>query len=128
MQRGIRPGMRALDGGRPRAAPDGERSRMLRYGRAWRQALHTAQRLVRDFGAARVVAIGTLVHPDRFHDASRIELVVFGLRADVLQRARSLAADATLPARILDGDRAAGDVLAQIQAEGVELARQNGLV
>ena len=100
---------------------------MLRYGRAWRQALQTGQRLVRDFGAARVVAVGMLVHPDRFHSASRIELVVFGLRADVLQRARSLAADAALPARIMDGDRLTADILAQVSGEGVELARRNGL-
>ena len=100
---------------------------MLRYGRAWRQALQTAQRLVRDFGAARVVAIGTLVHPDRFHSASGIELVAFGLRADVLRRARSLAADTALPARILDGDRPSAVILAQIQDEGVELARRSGL-
>ena len=105
---------------RPR---DPARLHMLRYGRAWAQALETARRLVADFGAARVVAVGALVQPHRFGPQSEIELVVWGLRADVLPAAAS-GRRGPVPALVHDGDHLTAAQARRVRAEGVELARR----
>ena len=102
-------------------AAGGERLGMQRYGQAWAQALYTARRLVLEFGAARVVAIGALVRPERFRFGSGLELVVWGLRADVFDPTRE-AKDA-LPVTILDGDHMTPALAARVRDEGIELAR-----
>jgi len=105
---------------------DGEPGQLQRYGRAWRQALFTARRLVLEFGAARVVVLGDLVHPDRFRRDSVIELAVWGLRADLFWRAVARAREEFVPARIHDGDRLEARVAALARAEGIEVARRGG--
>jgi hypothetical protein len=97
---------------------------MLRYGRAWAQALDTGRRLVADFGAARVVAVGALVEPHRFGPQSEIELVVWGLRADVLPAAAAPGRHGPVPAAIHDGDRLTAAQARRVRAEGVEIARR----
>jgi hypothetical protein len=107
-------------GGGSRAGRPAEEVRMQRYGQAWAQALETARRLVWEFGAARVVAVGSLLHPERFHLGSKLVLVVWGLRADIFDRG---GRGGRLPVAILDGDRLPEAAKARVQAEGVELAR-----
>ncbi len=107
--------------GLPRA-PDGDRLRMQFYGQAWVQALHMARRLVLEFRAARVVAVGALVYPDDFHRDSTLELVVWGLRADVFDATHDAKRDA-LPVTIMDGDHLTADQAARVRNEGIELAR-----
>ncbi len=108
--------------------PDPSRLRLERYGRAWQQALHTARRLVADFGAARVVAVGALVRPERFDARSEVELVAWGLHADVF--AGSVVPGSAgpglgaLPARIRDGDRLSPAAAARVRRDGIELARR----
>lgn len=95
--------------------------RLARYGHAWRTALEVARRLVDDFGAVRVVAWGPLVHPERFTAASRVQLAVWGLRADVFP---AIIASRQEPlAEIVDADHLDARLLHRIAAEGVELAR-----
>lgn len=100
-----------------------EALRLQHYGRAWRQALDAARRLVHEFGAARVVAVGDLVHPDRFGRWSSIQLVVWGLRADVFWRARVGAREASVQTAIHDGDELEARLAALVREEGIELAR-----
>jgi len=107
-------------------AADDERLRLQRYGRAWVQAVETARRLVHEFGAARVVAAGELVHPERFGRGSEIELVVWGLHADVFGRAVAAGRPDALPATIRDGDHLSPAEAARVHAEGAELARRTG--
>ncbi len=121
---GNAPSLRGRAGWRgagPSRPEDDERLSMQRYGQAWAQALHMARRLVLEFGAARVVAIGALVRPERFQGGSGLELVVWGLRADVFDATRD-ARDA-LPVTILDGDHLTPAQAARVRDEGIELAR-----
>lgn len=104
--------------------PAAEPARLQRYGRAWRQALHTARRFVHEFGAARVAVIGDLVHPDAFRRDSEIELVVWGLHADVFWRALARARDEYVSVRIHDGDAPDERAAALLNGEAIELARR----
>lgn len=104
--------------------PEGESLRLQRYGRGWRQALHTARRFVHEFGAARVVVVGDILHPDRFPCDGGIELVVWGMRADVFWYAVACVHEEIIPARIHDGDHLDARVSALVQSEAIELARR----
>lgn len=105
--------------------PAGEEPVLLqRYGRAWRQALFTARRFVHEFGAARVAVVGDLLHPDDFRRDSPVELVVWGLKADLFWRALSGTRDAHVPVRIHDGDRLDERVAAMVRMESFELAHR----
>lgn len=115
-------GRAAWRGAGPSRPEDDERLSMQRYGQAWAQALHIARRLVLEFGAARVVAIGALVRPERFHRDSPLELVVWGLRAAVFDPTHGARRDA-LPVTILNGDRLTSAGAALVREEGIELAR-----
>jgi len=106
-----------------RARPPGDGLRLQLYGRAWSQALDTARRLVREFGAARVLVVGDLLHADRFDRGSTIELVAFGLHADVFRRA-AVGHPSALPTAIHDGDHLAAAEAAALRAEGIELAHR----
>jgi len=120
---GRAPGARRFRTGVPEWAA-AEPARLQRYGRAWQQALHTARRFVHEFGAARVAVIGDLVHPDAFRRDSEIELVVWGLRADVLWRAVARAWDEYVSVRIHDGDAPDERAASLVQSEAIELARR----
>ena len=118
-----RPG---LSGPRRGLGPAWGRPRLQLYGQAWMQALETARRLVSEFGAVRVIAIGDLLHPEGFGSDSEVELVAWGLRADVFAHAAATGRPDAVPAVIHDGDRLAPPGLARVHAEGVELARRLG--
>jgi hypothetical protein len=107
-----------------RRASEPAQLHMLRYGRAWAQALQTARRLVADFGATRVAAVGGLLRPERFGSRGEIELVVWGLRADVLPPAAAPWRPDPIPVRIHDGDRMGPALARRVRAEAVELARR----
>lgn len=106
--------------------PGLESLRLQRYGRAWAQALLTARRFVHEFGAARVAAIGDLVHPESFGRESTIELVVWGLRGETFWRATPRARAGSVSARIHDGDSPGPRVAELLVREGIELARHGG--
>ncbi len=108
---------------RPQSAPrPADDQRMLQYGRAWRRALELARRLVRDFGAARVLAHGDLLRPEAFTPEVPLTLVVWGLRADVFARVGTHPQGTRTV--IVDADQLDERTRQRIQAEGVELARQ----
>jgi predicted nucleotidyltransferase len=94
-----------------------------RLAHAW-QVAHRAVRLLRErYGVLRVRVFGSLLHPERFHDSSDIDLAVEGLAiadywdalADVLFLDDEIAID------LIDPDMCPADIWARVEREGVEL-------
>jgi predicted nucleotidyltransferase len=56
-----------------------EHKRQQRFAQGWAVARKAAELLCERFSAQRVVAFGSLAHPERFHMRSDVDLAVWGL-------------------------------------------------
>ncbi len=94
-----------------------------RLARAWRAARQAARLLKKQYGVPRVRVFGSLLHLERFHDGSDVDLAVEGLAvgdywdalADVLFLDDEIAVD------LVDPDTCPSDIWAVVEREGVEL-------
>jgi predicted nucleotidyltransferase len=91
--------------------------------RAWEVARQATQVLRTRYGASRVRAFGSLVHPGRFHTDSDIDLAVEGLTAcdywDAL--ADVLFLDDEIAIDLVDLDTCPPAIWARVELEGVDL-------
>lgn len=89
--------------------------------RAWAIARQAAEILKRDFRASRVVVFGSLIHPERFHSGSDVDLAVW----DIQQYFRAVSVlidiDPEISFDLIPAEDASPRVLAIILQEGIEL-------
>lgn len=64
-----------------------------RYAHAWETARSAAALLKEQFGASQVLVFGSLVHPQRFHTRSDIDLAAWGIDERLYLRAVSALLD-----------------------------------
>jgi len=95
----------------------------LRYERGWAIARQASQILKAQFGAERVVAFGSLLSAERFHQHSDVDLAVWGLDEKFLYRAvsRLLDLDSDISIDLVEAEHAAPALRASIEQEGVLL-------
>ena len=94
-----------------------------RLAHAWRVARRAARLLREQYGVLRVRVFGSLLHPERFHVGSDVDLAVEGLAvgdywdavADVLFLDDEVTVD------LVDPDTCPPDIWAHIEHEGVDL-------
>ena len=94
-----------------------------RVAQAWKIAQKAAQVLREQFHATRVVAFGSLVHENRFHEWSDIDLAAWGLSADQTFRAMGavMELDREFEINLVDVKACSPSLLASIEREGKEL-------
>lgn len=102
-----------------------QRAQLLaaRHARAWQVALTGAAMLKERFGAARVVAFGSVLRPEKFHERSDVDLAVWGLDERLYLKAVSslLDIDPEISVDLVEAEFARPALLEVIQAEGVTL-------
>jgi predicted nucleotidyltransferase len=92
-----------------------------RHQRAW-QAARAAARILKDeFGASRVAVYGSLIHPERFHLRSDVDLAVWDVKQYFRAIARLLDIDPEIEFDLVPVEDARPHVRAVIDREGVEL-------
>ena len=91
--------------------------------RAWQVARHAASMLRDRFGATRVVAFGSLVHPNCFTRWSDVDIAAWGIRPQDTFRAigTALDTDSELEVNLVDVGAYRPEVLAAIEQGGVDL-------
>lgn len=91
--------------------------------RAWQVARQAARLLRERYGVPRVWVFGSLLHPDRFHVGSDVDLAVEGLAIgdywDAL--ADVLFLDDEITIDLVDPETCPSEFWARIEREGVEL-------
>ena len=94
-----------------------------RLEQAWVVARQAAELLKRDFGAARVWLFGSLLHPQRFHERSDVDLTVEGLDERLYLRAvaRLLDLNPTIPVDLVELEYARPELRDAILREASEL-------
>jgi predicted nucleotidyltransferase len=94
-----------------------------RAAQAWKIARRAARLLREQFHATRVVAFGSLLHEQRFHEWSDIDIAAWGIPAD--QTFRAIGAvmdlDQTFEINLVDVNACSLSLLASIEQEGKEL-------
>ena len=95
----------------------------LRQQQAWVTAKRAAQLLKDEFGATRVVAFGSVLHPSLFHTRSDIDLAVWGLNEHEYYRALShlLSLDPGISVDLIEFEYARPTLQSVIQNNGVVL-------
>ena len=91
--------------------------------RAWQLANQAARLLKEQFGVQRVVAFGSLIHPDRFTRWSDVDLAAWGLTSSNWLKAigavNSLSREIEL--NLVDVTTVSPELYAVIEREGVNL-------
>jgi predicted nucleotidyltransferase len=102
------------------AEKEEERSRRQR---AWQLAHQAAELLKTEYGVQRVVAFGSLTHPDRFTRWSDVDIAAWGLTASNWLRAMAAARDLSdeIEVNLVDVACCSTRLLAVIEHEGVSL-------
>ena len=106
-----------------RRRAEAERRRQQRLKQAWKVA-HKAAHLLRErFSAHRVAAFGSLVHPDRFHTRSDVDLAAWGLddRAYLRAVAAVTALDRDISVDLIAVEEAPESLRKRIETEGASL-------
>jgi predicted nucleotidyltransferase len=100
-----------------------QRHLMQRHEQAWALARQAAALLRERFGAERIAAFGSLVHPELFHAQSDVDLAVWGLDQQQYYRAvaQLLALDPTVEIDLVMVEDASAPLRGRIEAEGVIL-------
>lgn len=100
-----------------------QRKLELRLGQGWKVAQAAGHLLKQQFGAQRVVIFGSLLHPQRFHERSDVDLAVWGLDERVYYRAvsRLLDLEPAIPVDLVQVEFAPSNLLMVIESEGVPL-------
>jgi predicted nucleotidyltransferase len=95
----------------------------VRRERAWGVAQQAAHVLKSQFGAARVVAFGSVLASNRFHQHSDVDLAVWGLAEGSYYQAvgRLQGLDTDITVDLIEGERASPALLARIQKAGIPL-------
>ena len=95
----------------------------IRHEQAWQLARQAAQLLKDQFGVERIVAFGSLIHPDRFTRWSDVDLAAWGLTSSNWLKAigavNSLSREIEL--NLVDITTVSPKLLAVIEREGVDL-------
>jgi uncharacterized protein len=89
--------------------------------RAWDSARKAAKILKEDFGASRVAVYGSLIHPERFHLHSDIDLAVWDVEEYFRAVAHLLDIDPEITFDLVPVEDARPGIMAAIDREGVEL-------
>jgi len=96
-----------------------------RWDRAWDIARRAANLLKEQYGAARVVVFGSLVHRAWFTPWSDIDLAVWGVPASKFYRAigavQDIGAEAGFRIDVIDPAECSRELVHGIRTEGVEL-------
>ena len=96
-----------------------------RCDRAWDVARRAARLLKEQFGAARVVVFGSLVHRAWFTPWSDVDLAVWGIPADRFFRAmgavQDLGSEVGFKIDVIDPAECTREMVHNIQTEGIEL-------
>ena len=88
---------------------------------AWQAARKAARILKDDFGASRVTAYGSLIHPDQFHLRSDVDLAVWNVKAYFRAVARLLDIDPEITFDLVPFEDARPGIQVTIEREGVDL-------
>ncbi len=88
---------------------------------AWNLAHQAAQILKEEFGASRVVVFGSLIHPDKFHFHSDIDLGVWDIKDYFRAVARLMDLDPQIEFDLVPVEDARPGILAVIEQEGKAL-------
>ena len=106
-----------------RRRAEAEHERQQRLAQGWEVARKAAHLLRERFSAQRVAAFGSLVHPDRFHKRSDVDLAAWGL--DEREYLRAVAAvtglDREISIDLIAVEEASESLRKLIQEEGVLL-------
>lgn len=94
---------------------------MARRQHAWEIAHQAALILKEEFGVSRVVLFGSLLHPERFHCRSDIDLAVWDIQKYFRAVARLMDIDPQFEFDLVPIEDARPAILAIIQQEGVDL-------
>lgn len=89
--------------------------------RGWELARQAAEILKKEFGAERVVVYGSLLAQDLFHRGSDINLGAWNIQHTPQAAARLLDLDPGFAFDLVSGDDIPPELLALIEAEGVEV-------
>jgi uncharacterized protein len=96
-----------------------------RWERAWEFAREAARMLKDDFGAARVVALGSLAHRAWFTPWSDVDLAVWGISSEMFYRATGAVLDlgtaSGFRVDLIDPAECTDQMTLSIEAEGIEL-------
>ena len=95
------------------------------YEYAWKVAKEAAQLLKGRYGVTRVRAFGSLVHKERLHPGSDVDLAVEGLKLDDYWEAVTsvLFLDDRIPVEIVDQATCRPEIWEVVEREGVDLLR-----
>lgn len=88
---------------------------------AWDVARKASAQLKAEFGASRVVVIGSLLHPSLFHMRSDIDLVVWDVQRYFRAVAFLMDLDTSLHFDLIPAEDATPAILSLVEQEGVEL-------
>jgi len=115
--------MAAYRAGARRREETRARDLALRREQAWRLARLAAETLRTDFGAGRIVAFGSLLHAEQFHERSDVDLAVWGVPESeyFLALGRLLGLDPLFSVDLVRVEDAPPRLLAAIRGEGVDL-------
>ena len=94
---------------------------MERREHAWELAHQAAVILKEEFGASRVVVFGSLIHPERFHFYSDIDLGVWDVENYFRAVARLIDLDPQIEFDLVPIEDAWPGILAVIEEEGMDL-------
>ncbi|MFN8499752.1 MAG: nucleotidyltransferase domain-containing protein [Anaerolineae bacterium] len=99
------------------------RRRDARRVRGWELAREAAALLKRDYGAARVVAFGSLLDPERFTEQSDVDVAAWGLTSANWLKAMGAVQDLSreIEINLVDVGACSPALLAAIERDGVEL-------
>ena len=89
--------------------------------RAWEVARQAALILKDEFGVSRVVVFGSLLHTERFHWRSDIDLAVWDIQHYFRAVARLMDLDPEIEFDLVPFEDARPGILAVIQEEGIDL-------
>ena len=106
-----------------RRRAEAERRRQQRLAQGWEVARKAAHLLRERFSAQRVAAFGSLVHPDRFHKRSDVDLAAWGLdeRAYLRAVAAVTALDSDISVDLIAVEEASDSLRKTIETEGASL-------
>lgn len=93
------------------------------YAHAFEVAQTAAQLLRERYGVSRVRVFGSLVHAERFHEDSDIDLAVEGLKIDDYWEAVTsiLFLDEQFPVELVDRATCSPDMWEVVEREGIDL-------
>lgn len=91
--------------------------------RAWESACRAAHILRSEFGAQRVAAFGSVVHPKFFHQHSDVDVGAWGIAEGAYLRAvaRLLELDSAIPIDLIRAEEATEGLRETMEREGVPL-------